>query len=144
MSFFRRIISIFGIAALLVSAVYGFLYLKSSSMSKLNPSDAIPSNFLLCLKTSDLVSLEENFRNKNEMWAEFKSLKSYKDFNNLNTFLDDFDSLRNNNTDFEATGDAVVVASGGVNGSINRVKENWPKTWARQTKRKSPCCWPGK
>lgn len=34
-----------------------------------------------------------------------------------------------NNEDFEATGDAVVVASGGVNGSIQRVKQNWPQHW---------------
>ena len=35
--------------------------------------------------------------------------------------------------DFEATG-TVVVASGGVNGSIERVKQNWPTHWGEAPK----------
>jgi predicted oxidoreductase len=35
---------------------------------------------------------------------------------------------------FEAEGGAVVVASGGVNGSIEKVKANWPKHWGEAPK----------
>lgn len=38
-----------------------------------------------------------------------------------------------NEEDFEATG-TVVVASGGVNGSIERVKQNWPTQWGEAPK----------
>ena len=34
-----------------------------------------------------------------------------------------------NGTPFEAYADVVVIASGGINGSIERVKENWYKPW---------------
>ena len=111
MNLFRRIISILGISVILVSAIYGFLYLKSRSLSELNPGDAIPANFAICLKTSDLVNLEEKFRKNNEIWTEFKLSEAYVDFMNFNDFMDEFDSLRNSNKDFGALFEKDVYIS---------------------------------
>jgi predicted oxidoreductase len=33
--------------------------------------------------------------------------------------------------EFEATADAVVIASGGINGNLERVRRHWPREWSR-------------
>ena len=40
-------------------------------------------------------------------------------------------ALEGTGVEFEATGDAVIVASGGINGDLERVKRHWHADWSR-------------
>ena len=102
MNIFRRIISILGIAAFIIAAVYGFLYINARSLSDLNPGKAVPDSFVLCLKSNDLINLEDKIRNKSEIWEGFKSIDDYEDFQNFEDLLIEFDSICNSNKEFEA------------------------------------------
>jgi predicted oxidoreductase len=39
--------------------------------------------------------------------------------------------LEADGSEFEATGEAVVVAAGGINGNLDRVRQNWHADWSR-------------
>ncbi len=102
MNIIRRIILILSISAILIAAVYGFFWLKTQNFSYMDPRNSIPGSFLICVKTNDLINLDESFRKKSEIWKEFKHLKEYNDFERLDKYLEDFDSLRTNNEGFSA------------------------------------------
>ena len=39
--------------------------------------------------------------------------------------------LEGHAAEFEATGEAVIIASGGINGDLARVRQHWPADWSR-------------
>ncbi|MCF8378518.1 MAG: hypothetical protein K9H49_03010 [Bacteroidales bacterium] len=110
MNSIRRIILILSISLILVAAVLGILWLRTESFTDNNPGDFIPESFILCLKTDNLLKIEESITERNEIWKEFKLNEKYTNFHKFDKFLIDFDSLRNMNKELEVlfTNDAFI------------------------------------
>lgn len=97
MNVFKRIVSIFSLAVLIIAVAYGLFWLRSRSLLKKNPETAIPPDFAICIKIGNVQDFEPVFRNATAAWSEVIESGIFKRTSEYYRLLDDLDSIRNNN-----------------------------------------------
>ena len=98
MNLFRRIISIFSIAVLVVAITYGLLWFRSQSNRSMNPESAIPPMFSVCVKINDFAVFERALRENSSGWSEILESGLFSRSDSFQNLIVELDSIRKGNS----------------------------------------------